>query len=71
MASDLSLELPGLITVEVEDSMAEKVCESRMKSLAFSIVLEVGLKDVLDHRGVAGEDLAFGVGAAENEGGGR
>ena len=51
--------------------MAKKVGESSIENVAFSVVREVGLEDVLDHGGVAGEDLAGGVVASENKGGGR
>ena len=68
MAGDLSLELPGL-TVRVEDTVTEKVGEGSIESVAFFVVVEVGLEDVLDHNGVACEDLACSVGAAEDVGG--
>ena len=64
------MELPG-VAVNVEDAMTKKVGESSSKNVAFSVVREVGLEDVLDHGGVAGEDLAGGVVASENKGGGR
>ena len=69
MARDLSLELPGL-TVDVEDAVAKKVGESSTGNVAFFVIWEVGLEDMLDHGGVAGEDLVGCVGAAENDGGG-
>ena len=40
------------------------------KCRLFRIIREVGLEDMLDHGGVAGEDLVGCVGAAENDGGG-
>ena len=65
--SDLSLELPGL-TVDVEDALAKKIVESSMGIFAFSVVIEVGHEDMLDHGGVARDDVAGGEGLAENEG---
>ena len=65
--SDLSLELPGL-TVDVEDALAKKVVESSMGIFAFSVVIEVGHEDVLDHGGIAGDDVAGGEGLTDNEG---
>ena len=67
MARDLSLELPG-VAVNVEDAVAKKAGESSIKNVAFSVVREVGLEDVLDHGGVARDDVAGGEGLAENEG---
>ena len=64
---DLSLELPGL-TVDVEDAIAKKVVYSSTGIFAFSVVIEVGHEDVLDHGGVAGDYVAGGEGLAENEG---
>ena len=64
------MELPG-VAVNVEDAVAKKVGESSIENVAFSVVREVGLENVLDHGRVAREDLAGGVVASENKGGGR
>ena len=55
MAGDLSLELP-VVAVGIEDATTKKIREDDSKELAFMVVVEVGLEDVLDIGGVASED---------------
>lgn len=58
MDGDLSLELP-VVAVGIEDAATEKIKEFGCEGLAFLVVVEVGLEDVLDIGGVASEDNTY------------
>ncbi|GMN31905.1 hypothetical protein TIFTF001_041660, partial [Ficus carica] len=68
VAGDLALELPG-VAVGAEDAVAEEVGERDAEGLALAVVGEVGLEDVVDDGGVAGEDLAGAEEVLDDEGG--
>jgi hypothetical protein len=52
---------PPRVTVNVENSAAEKVTENDRKRLTFRVVVEPGFKDVFDVFGVGGDDVAEDV----------
>lgn len=67
MAGDLALELP-VISIRVENAVAEEVGEGGAAFLAFLVVGEVGLQDVLDNGGIGGDDEAAAERVVESEG---
>lgn len=68
MARELPLELP-IFAVYVEDAVTEKIRENSGAEMAFLVVVEIGLEDVLDDFGVCCDDLTLTKGATKDEGG--
>ena len=58
-AGDAALEL-SMVTVGVEDVVAEEVMEDGVGSMALHVDVEVGLDDVLHSSGVGGDDTYEG-----------
>lgn len=68
MARELPLELP-VFPVNVEDALAEKIRENSGAEMAFLVIVEIGLEDVLDDFGICCDDLTLTKGATKDEGG--